>query len=54
MSFEIALLVLGCLIGIVSCYALFVSIWLTVKYVKFNRKQNSAGLTGQEVARKRA
>lgn len=52
MGFEIALAIVGCLIALVGCYALVVSIWLMIKYVKFNRKKNSAGLTGQEVARK--
>lgn len=52
MDFEIALAIVGGLIALVGSYALIVSIWLAVKYVKFNRTQNSAGLTGQEVARK--
>ena len=52
MAFEIALAIVGCLIAVVGAYALCVSVWLMIKYVKFNRKQNSAGLTGQEVARK--
>ena len=52
MDFEIALAIVGGLIALVGSYALIVSIWLAVKYVKFNRTQNSAGLSGQEVARK--
>jgi Zn-dependent membrane protease YugP len=52
MGFEIALAIVGGLIAIVGIYALIVSIWLMVKYVKFNRRKNSAGLTGQEVARR--
>ena len=52
MGFEIALAIVGCLIAIVGAYALVVSVWLMVKYVRFNRLENSAGLTGQEVARK--
>lgn len=52
MGFDIALAIVGCLIAIVGAYALVVSIWLMVKYVRFNRLENSAGLTGQEVARK--
>jgi Zn-dependent membrane protease YugP len=52
MGFEIALAVVGLLIAIVGIYSLIVSVWLMIKYVKFNRKKNSAGLTGQEVARK--
>lgn len=41
--------ILICICGLV---ALVVSIWLAIKYVKFNRKENSAGLTGEQVARK--
>lgn len=52
MGFEIALTIVGGLIAIVGIYAGIVSIWLMVKYVRFNRRQNSAGLTGEEVARK--
>ena len=52
MFFEIAIAIVACLIALVGIYALIVSIWLMVKYVKFNRTKNSAGLTGQEVARK--
>lgn len=52
MGFEIALGIVGLLILIMGAYSLSVSVWLMIKYVKFNRKDNSAGLTGQEVARK--
>ena len=52
MFFEIALIVVGCLIGVVGIGALIVSLWLMIKYVKFNRINNSSGLTGQQVARK--
>lgn len=52
MGFEIALVIVGILISIVGAYSLVVSVWLMIKYVKFNKQKNSAGLTGQEVARK--
>ena len=52
MDFDIALAIVAIMIAIVGAYAFVVSIWLMVKYVKFNRTENSAGLTGQEVARK--
>jgi Zn-dependent membrane protease YugP len=42
----------ACLIALVGAYSLVVSVWLAIKYVKFNRTKNSAGLSGQEVARK--
>ena len=51
MALEIALMVVGALIFFVGIYASIVSIYLTIKYFKFNRRQNSAGLTGMEIAR---
>ena len=52
MGFDIALAIVAVMIAIVGAYAAFVSVWLMVKYVKFNRQKNSAGLSGQEVARR--
>ena len=52
MDFEFALAIVACLIALVGAYSLVVSVWLAIKYVKFNRIKNSAGLSGQEVARK--
>lgn len=51
MALEIALMIVGFLIFIVGIYASIVGIWLTIKYFKYNRRQNSAGLTGMEIAR---
>ena len=51
-GFEIALIVVGSLIGLVGSASLIVSVWLSVKYHVFNKKENSAGLTGEQVARK--
>lgn len=52
MALEISLAIVGGLIAIVAAVSLAVSFWLAVKYITFNRHKNSAGLTGQEVARK--
>ena len=52
MDFEIALMIVGGLIVLVGLVSLIVSIWLMVKYVKFNRTNNSAGLTGEQAARR--
>ena len=52
MGLEIALLAVGILIVIVALGSLAVSVWLAIKYVKYNRRMNSAGLTGVEIARK--
>ena len=52
MELEIALIIVGALIAVVGIAAGIVGIWLTVKYFRFNRKENSLGLTGMEIARK--
>ena len=49
---HIAILVVGALLLLVSIFALFVSIYLAIAYIKYNRTKNSIGLTGKEVARK--
>lgn len=51
MGLEIALIIVGVLIGIVGVISGITSIWLTIKYFKFNRWQNSLGLTGMQIAR---
>ena len=52
MGLEIALAVVGGLITIVGLVSLIVSLWLVIKYYSFNRRQNSIGLTGIDIARK--
>ena len=52
MTLEIALMIVGVLIAIVGIVSGITSIWLIVKYFRFNRRENSLGLTGIEVARK--
>ena len=52
MTLEIALMIVGILIFIVGLVSAVTSIWLVVKYFRFNRRANSLGLTGIEVARK--
>ena len=52
MELEIALMIVGALIFIVGLYAGVVSIWLIYKYYKFNRRENSLGMTGTQIARK--
>jgi Zn-dependent membrane protease YugP len=52
MGLEIALMVVGSLIGAIGLVSLVVSGWLAFQYVKFNKMDNSAGLTGEEAARK--
>ncbi|MCH5159919.1 MAG: zinc metallopeptidase [Clostridiales bacterium] len=46
-----AMLIVGALIIIVAIVSCIVSIVLAIRYIKFNRRANSAGLTGVEAAR---
>ena len=52
MALEIALFIVGVLIVIVGIVSGITSIWLVIKYFRFNRKENSLGLTGIQIARK--
>ena len=51
MALEIALMIVGFLIVIVGAVSGVVQLWLIAKYYKYNRRENSAGLTGMEMAR---
>ena len=51
MALEIALMIVGILIVIVGAVSGVVQLWLMIKYYKYNRRENSAGLTGMEMAR---
>ena len=52
MTLEIALIVVGILILLVGIASGITSIWLLIKYYRFNRRENSLGLTGIQIARK--
>ena len=52
LGFQIALGVVGFLIMLIGAVSLTTSVWLSLKYAQFNRKENSVGMTGEEVARK--
>ena len=49
---EIALMIVGVLIALIGLVSLGVSVWLGIKYYKFNRKENSVHMTAEQVARK--
>lgn len=49
---QIALLIVGGLIVLVAIGSLGVSIYLAIKYITYNRRKNSIGMTGQDAARK--
>ena len=46
-----AIFIVGVLIVAVALVSIGVSIWLMYKYIKFNRLENSAGLSGHDAAR---
>ncbi len=46
-----AIFIVGVLILVVAAFSICVSIWLSWKYIRFNRKKNSANMTGKQVAR---
>ena len=46
-----AIFIVGCLIALVAVVAVAISIWLAIKYIAFNRRQNSKNITGGDVAR---
>ena len=52
MTLEIALVIVGALIAVVGLVSGITSIWLVVKYFRFNRRENSLGLTGMQIARR--
>lgn len=43
--------IVGCLLVVASIFAFIVSIVLAISYHKYNKKQNSLGKTGEEIAR---
>ena len=51
MALEVALIIVGALICIVGLVSAVIGIWLCIKYYRFNRRANSLGLTGMEIAR---
>ena len=52
MTLEFALMIVGALILTVGFVSGITSIWLVMKYFRFNRMENSLGLTGVQVARR--
>ncbi len=48
----VAMVIIGILIIIVSLVSFVISIGLAISYIKYNRKKNSVGLSGEEVCRR--
>jgi len=52
MPLQIAIGAVAILLVICAIVSIVISIWLAVSYIKFNKKQNSAHMTGETIARK--
>lgn len=48
----IAIIIVGGLIILVSLFSMVIEIWLAIRYIKYNHKENSLGLSGKDAARK--
>ena len=51
-ALQWAIFIVGALIVLVAVVAISISIWLAIKYIVYNRRMNSANLTGRDAARK--
>jgi len=51
-ALQWAIFIVGCLILIVALVSVVISIWLAIKYVKYNRTANKAGINGEQTARR--
>ena len=50
-ALQWAIFIVACLIIVVAIVSVCVSIWLAIKYVRFNRRMNSRGISGADAAR---
>ena len=50
-ALQWAIFIVGCLILVVAVISCAIAIWLWIKYVKFNRKNNSMNISGGDAAR---
>lgn len=50
-ALQWAIFIVGCLILVAAIVAVVVSIWLSIRYIRFNRRMNSKNLSGAEAAR---
>ena len=51
-ALQWAIFIVACLIAVVAVISVCISIWLSIKYVTYNRRTNSANLSGKDAARK--
>lgn len=50
-ALQWAIFIVMCLIVLVALVSVTISIWLAIKYVRYNRKMNSRGISGADAAR---
>ena len=50
-ALQWAMFIVACLIAVVAVFSIFISIWLSIKYMVYNRRMNSRNLSGKEAAR---
>lgn len=51
-ALQWAIFIVALLIVIVGVFSIIISIWLSIKYVIYNRTMNKAGINGEQAARK--
>ena len=51
-ALQWAIFIVAALIAVVAVISIGISIWLSIKYVVYNRRKNSANLSGKDAARK--
>jgi len=51
-ALQWAMFIVACLIILVGIVAVFISIWLTIRYIVYNRRNNAFNLSGREAARR--
>lgn len=50
-ALQWAIFIVACLIVLVAIVSGFIAIWLSIKYMVYNRRMNSRGLSGKDAAR---
>ena len=51
-ALQWAIFIVGALILVVGLFSLIISIWLSIKYIVYNRTMNKAGINGKDAARR--
>ena len=51
-ALQWAIFIVAALIVVVAIFSIVISIWLSIKYVVYNRRENVAGINGEQAARK--